>query len=91
MIIYYGREFEKELKKLKKSNPKKYSTVLKKIKFFSLNPDHPSLRLHRLSGNWKDYFSFSVASNLRIIFSWKGEDEVMFYKLGTHDQVYRRN
>ncbi len=91
MTIRYSREFERNLRKLKKANSSKLKLVLKKIRYFSENPNHPSLRFHRLSGGLKEYFSFSVGANFRIIFSWKSEEEVLFYKLGTHDEVYRQN
>ena len=91
MTILYSSEFEKKLKKIKRSDPNKLKTIIRKIQFFSQNPQYPSLKLHKLGGVLKEYYSFSVSPNLRIIFSWKDLDTVLFYTIGTHDEVYKQN
>ncbi len=91
MNIYYGKDFTRDLKKLKKAHPKKCNQVLKKIELFSQNPEYPSLRLHKLKGDLKEYFSITVGANLRIIFSWVDEDTVTFFRMGTHNEVYESN
>jgi len=91
MIIHYSGRFLKSLHKLQKSNPSTLKKIGKSIKYFSQNPNHPSLKLHKLGGNLKDYYSFSASSNIRIIFTWKDEDTILLYKIGTHDEVYLNN
>lgn len=91
MTIQFSRDFNKSLKKLKRSDVKIYNRVTKNIEYFIHNPKHPSLRLHKLAGNLKNYYSLSVTQNLRIIFTFPDEDEVLFAKIGTHDEVYEHN
>jgi addiction module RelE/StbE family toxin len=91
MNIFYGKQFTKDLKKLYKSQPKQARSVIEKLKLFTTDHDHPSLRLHKLSGNLKDFYSISVKTNLRIIFSMQDSDTAALYRLGTHDEVYQQD
>jgi len=65
--IYFSRNFDKNLKRLVKNNLKLKVKIRKQIDLLSNDPKHPSLRLHKLSGenNW----SISVTNEIRIIFT----------------------
>lgn len=91
MIIDYTKQCIKDLKKLKKSDQIIFQTTKEKIKLFTQNPKHPSLRVHKLAGTMKEKYSISVKSNLRIIFSWVDNDRVIFFRIGTHNEVYESN
>lgn len=45
-------EFKKAYKKLPEDIKKK---VKKQLKFLSINPAHPSLKMHKLNGEWEFY------------------------------------
>lgn len=45
-------EFKKSYKKLPEDIKKK---VKKQLRFLSSNPAHPSLRIHKLNGEWEFY------------------------------------
>ena len=84
--IYYGKSFEKLFKKL----PKKIQLkALEKEKTFRKNAFHPSLRLHKLSGNLEGLWSISVDIKNRIVFSIEENGDVLFISIGTH-AIYKK-
>lgn len=47
------------------------------------------LRVHKLHGKLKEYYGFSVTTNIRIVFK-KTKDQIhILLTIGTHDDVYR--
>jgi len=54
---------------------------------FAADPKDPLLRSHKLRGELKDYWAFSVDDNLRVVFRWEG-GEAFLVNLGSHDEVY---
>jgi len=53
------------------------------------NPHYPSLRLHKLKGNLKEYYSISLTMKYRIKLDIVINDkEIIFIDIGTHDSVY---
>jgi len=70
------------------------STYKKVLRLLELNPEHPSLRLHKLKGKFKDTYSVSVTMQYRIIlnriilkFALVGK-EIILIDIGRHDDVY---
>ncbi|MEI8229960.1 MAG: hypothetical protein WCG83_02365 [Candidatus Peregrinibacteria bacterium] len=55
----------------------------KAIDLFRGNPFHPSLRLHRLKGKMRIYWSISIDSKNRIVFRLDGET-AFFTSIGSH-------
>jgi mRNA interferase YafQ len=51
------------------------------------DPKDPLLRTHKLKGELKDYWAFSIDEDLRVVFRWEG-DEAFLVNLGSHDEVY---
>lgn len=72
--------FAKNWKRLPETIQKK---TVKTIKILRNDPFHPSLRLHKLSGNFKDYWSISVDLKYRIIFRMDNGTAILF-GIGTH-------
>lgn len=85
MKLILSKRFRRDLEKLLNSRPQLKSKVSKSLKFLQKDINHPSLRLHKLSGtnNW----SISVTRNIRIIFHWEGNN-LYLLRIGTHDEVY---
>ena len=82
MKIYYSSKFAKEYKRL----PRKVKTSAEnKEKIFRLDPFNQQLKTHRLTGRLKDYYSFSIDYQYRIIFEFIGRDIVWFHSVGTHE------
>lgn len=61
----------------------------KVLRLLELNPEHPSLRLHKLKGKFKETYSISITMQYRIIlkFSVAG-NEIVLIDIGSHDDVY---
>lgn len=52
------------------------------------DPFHPQLRTHKLIGQLKDSWSFSIEYDLSVVFCFVTDSEVIFEDIGTHDEVY---
>ena len=85
IVIYYSPAFHKMYKRLPESVK---NMAEKKEKIFRKNPRDPRLKTHKLSGNLKDYWAFSIHYNYRIIFSFIEKNDVRFHAIGTHE-IYK--
>lgn len=84
-IIKVSPRFEQCYRKL----PAHIRTQAKeREKIFRENPFQPSLKTHKLHGQEKDAWAFSVNYDYRIKFIFLGDAEVLFLDIGTHD-IYR--
>jgi addiction module RelE/StbE family toxin len=59
-----------------------------KLERFRNNPFDPSLKTHKLSGNLKDLWSFSIEYDQRVLFYFSDDDKAVLIDIGNHDQVY---
>lgn len=84
-IISGSKKFQKQLKRLLVQNPKIKTIVSKTLHLLRNNPNHPSLRLHKLTG--KSTWSVSVSMRIRIIFGIRG-NKIYLLRIGSHDEVY---
>ncbi|MFC1790576.1 type II toxin-antitoxin system YafQ family toxin [Patescibacteria group bacterium] len=77
--------FQRQLKKLTKKDPSVRIKIQKTLKTLLKNPQHPTLKLHKLGGenNW----AVSITYNLRLVIHFSGE-KIFCLRLGSHDQVY---
>jgi len=78
----------KKLQKIKKTNTKTFQKIHKQLLVFQKTPNHPSLRLHKLSGDQQECWSISIDTSHSILFYYaqiQGETTVIFFSLGTHD------
>lgn len=83
--LSFSVRFQKQLEKLVKSDPSLKSQTKKIVELMRANLKHPSLRLHKLSG--EDYWSISVNRSIRIIAMWR-DDKFYLLEIGTHEKVY---
>ncbi len=88
MTIEFSSRFQKSYKKLMVRRPDAAISILQKILLFSQQPNSRSLALHKLRGELKDVYSFSVEYDLRIIVDLNNPDKALFIDIGTHDEVY---
>lgn len=88
MKIEFTSKFLKSYKKIVSRRPDAAISVLQKAVLFSQDPKSPSVGFHKLKGNLKDVWSFSVENDLRIIVDLKDPGKILFVDIGTHDQVY---
>ena len=80
--------FKRALKKLVKRDPAMALRFRDKLAMFLIDPYHPSLEAHKLSGTLKDSQAFSLTHDLRIVFSYLEPKVVLLEDIGSHDEVY---
>ena len=85
MEIYYSNRFARGYRKLPLSIKK---IAEEKEKIFRENPLDKRLKAHKLKGGLKNFWSFSISSNHRIIFEFISKKEIWFHLIGTHD-IYK--
>jgi mRNA-degrading endonuclease YafQ of YafQ-DinJ toxin-antitoxin module len=65
-----------------------HATMLRAaLRRFAADPGDPLLRTHKLKGDLRDYWSFTVDYDLRVLFRWDG-DVAFLVNIGSHDEVY---
>lgn len=84
MNLIPSLRFYRDLGKLEKKNARLKKTIEKTMGYLQDNPNHPSLRLHKLSG--ESVYSISVTMSIRMIVSFRGDD-VHLLRIGTHEDV----
>ncbi len=87
--LKFSKNFSQKLAKLKKTNPRSAQKVLTKLELFQQNQKHPSLRLHKLSGNLNNVWSLSVTKDFRLVFTYNNMP--YFFNLGTHKEIYKQH
>ncbi len=87
--IIYTESYLKRAVKFLKRHPDLLPQYEKTLKLLELNPSHPSLRLHRLSGSLRDLHSVSINISYRITLEFLLEDgKIVLVNIGSHDEVY---
>ena len=87
--IIYTKSYLKRATKFAKRHPDLLAQYEKALKLLELNPFHPSLRLHRLSGSLSDLHSISIHISYRITLEFLIEDgKIILVNIGSHDEVY---
>lgn len=62
---------------------------IKTIEILEVNPQHPSLRLHKLQGRLCEFHSISINLEYRMIIDFIiNENEIIPIDIGTHGDVY---
>jgi len=87
--VTFTEKYEKKAKKFFKKHQNLKNKYNKIIFFLEQNPFHPSLRLHKLQGDLKEFYSVSIDLEYRIIIDFIIIDEQIFLiDIGSHDEVY---
>jgi len=86
--ISYSKPFKKSFRKKIKGDTYLEEKFLQKIQLFIVDPFSPSLKTHKLSEKLEGLWSFSVASDMRVIFLFVEKEKAFFENIGTHDEVY---
>ncbi len=87
MQVSYTKEFVKNYGRRIKIFPKLNQQFLNRFKLFKTDRRNTMLKDHQLSGDKSEYRAFSITGNIRVVYKQIG-DEVRFYDVGTHNQVY---
>jgi mRNA-degrading endonuclease YafQ of YafQ-DinJ toxin-antitoxin module len=87
--IKITKRYDRVSKKFFKKHQSLKNKYIKTIKILKTNPFHPSLRLHKLQGEIKEYHSVSIDMQYRIIIDFIIIDEqIILIDIGSHDDVY---
>ncbi len=84
MRVTASTRFLRRARKLREPHATMLRAALRR---FATDPGDPLLRVHKLKGELRDYWAFTVDDDLRVLFRW--DDDVAFLvNLGSHDEVY---
>lgn len=88
--IIFTESYERRASKFIKKHPELINQYSKTLQLLELNPNHPSLRLHRLKGNLSELHSVSINMTYRITIEFIiSEDQIIPINIGTHDEAYK--
>lgn len=85
LSIFYKPAFVRQYKKLPVLLQEE---VKEKIALFRKTPKHPFLKVHKLKGKLKGFWSFSVNYEYRIVFQYESKTEAVLLVVGNHD-IYK--
>jgi addiction module RelE/StbE family toxin len=60
-----------------------------KIKLFLQDPQHPSLRTHKLKGRLQSCLAFRLKDGYRVLFEFSSSETVDLLDIGPHD-IYKK-
>ena len=86
--IAFSSSFKRAFKRRIKGNKEREDNFRAKLESFQKNPFKPDLKTHKLSGKLKDYWSFTIEYDLRVIFYFADKEKAVFIDIGTHKEVY---
>lgn len=81
--------YQKRAKKFFAKHPEILNQYEKILKILCSNPQHPSLRLHKLSGRLDALHSISINISYRLVIHFLLKDgQIVPVDIGSHDEVY---
>lgn len=85
ITVSYKPSFIKKVQQLEREL---YEEVLEKIELFKNLRNHTLLKVHKLHGQLKNCYSFSVDYKVRIVFQYESKKEAVLLSIGDH-AIYR--
>ena len=87
--IIFTESYTRRAVKFLKKHPELRNQYKKTLELLELNPQHPSLRLHKLTGTLSDLHSVSINISYRITLEFlvKGS-RILPVNIGKHEDVY---
>ncbi len=87
--IVITESYGKRVRKFLRKHPEMFDRYRKALSILEVDPFHPSLRLHKLKGNLKEYYSVSINMEYRVVIDFIVVDkEIIPIDIGNHDAVY---
>lgn len=83
--IFYSSKFKKNLRKMPAFVKKAF---LERESLFLKDLFHPFLETHKLHGKYKNYWSFTIIGQYRVMFEFMDKGGVGFINIGTHE-IYK--
>ncbi len=88
MEVSFSLTFKRAFKKRIKGNTTLEARFWQRLNQFTIDPFDPSLKTHKLSGKLKEFWSFSVDYDERVLFYFTEDGKAVFVDIGSHDEVY---
>ncbi|RFC40833.1 MAG: mRNA-degrading endonuclease YafQ [Candidatus Nitrotoga sp. CP45] len=87
--LVFTEQYTRRAARFLKRHPDLEKQYLKTLQLLELNPHHPSLRLHPLSGKLQALHSVSINLSYRITLELLIQDgQIIPVNVGDHDAVY---
>ncbi|MFA5806320.1 MAG: hypothetical protein WC879_16945 [Melioribacteraceae bacterium] len=87
--LIFTESYEKRARNFFKHHAHLIKQYEKTLKILELNPFHPSLRLHKLSGKQSNIYSVAINISYRITIDFIIEkDTIIPIDIGSHSEVY---
>ena len=87
--LIYTPAYNKRAARFMKKHPELAVQYAKTLQLLELNPQHPSLRLHKLQGRLSALHSVSINMSYRITLEFLIQDgQLLLVNVGKHDTVY---
>ena len=87
--LIYTEQYNRKAAKFIKQHPEALVQYTKTLELLTVNPHHPSLRLHALKGKLNALHSVSINLKYRITLELIiTESEIIPINVGDHDEVY---
>jgi len=87
--LIFTEDYTRRALRFLKRHPELKNQYVKTLALLELNPHHPSLRLHGLSGRMQGVHSVSINLSYRITLELLIQDEkIIPLNVGNHDAVY---
>ncbi|PSN12644.1 type II toxin-antitoxin system mRNA interferase toxin, RelE/StbE family [filamentous cyanobacterium CCT1] len=80
MEVSFSSPFKRAFKKRIKGNADLEARFWQKLEQFIADPFDPSLKTHNLSGKLKEFWSFSVDYDARVLFYFTEDDNAIFVR-----------
>jgi len=79
------KSYERQLIKFIRRHPELREHYAKTLRLLEINPQHPSLRLHKLHGKLQAYYSVSINMKFRMMIDFVMKDDVVILiSIGSH-------
>lgn len=85
MHIIRHPQFEKKITRL---SPHIRAAFADRLELFMMNPQHPLLNDHALSGDRCGFRSINITGNWRLIYKILDEETILLTEIGTHHDLY---
>lgn len=86
MQVRLHKSFNKQYTNLKPTQQKRLKQA---FRLFMVNPLHPDLYNHALTGEWVGYRSIAFGGDWRAHYKQIEENVAVFVAVGTHSQLYK--
>ena len=86
--ISWDPGFKRIYKKKIKRDDQLKKEFWESMELFEKDPFQSRLKTHKLSGKLKGLWAFSINYDLRVVFRFLTQNEVLLVDIGTHDEIY---